>query len=123
MLRYDVPLLPADLTSCSRSVDSVKKALSGLLSRLHVLIIGPGLGREDYMQTFAKVALNIAKERGMYVVLDADGLYMVGQDISLIQGYRRAVLTPNVVEFKRLSENVVSVAPHTRPPTLPRAPH
>ena len=112
MPRYDLPLLPADLTSCTRSVDSVKDALSGLLSRLHVLIIGPGLGREDYMQTFAKVALNIAKERGMYVVLDADGLYMVGQDISLIQGYRRAVLTPNVVEFKRLSENVVSVAYH-----------
>ena len=113
MPRYDLPFLPADLTSCTRSVDSVKEALSGLLSRLHVLIIGPGLGREDYMQTFAKVALNIAKERGMYVVLDADGLYMVGQDISLIQGYRRAVLTPNVVEFKRLSENVVSVASHT----------
>ncbi|TBU44063.1 hypothetical protein BD309DRAFT_1000726 [Dichomitus squalens] len=87
-------------------IESVKETLSGLLSRLHVLIIGPGLGREDYMQTFAKLALHIAKEQGMYVVLDADGLYMVGQDTSLIQGYRRAVLTPNVVEFKRLSENV-----------------
>ena len=81
--------------------------LSSLLSRLHVLIVGPGLGREDYMVTFAKLAVNIAKERGMYLVLDADALWMIDQDIPLISGYRRAVLTPNVVEFKRLSESVV----------------
>ena len=59
------------------------------------------------MQAYAKLAVNIAKEQGMYIVLDADALWMVGQDTSLIHGYRRAVLTPNVMEFKRLSENVV----------------
>jgi len=58
------------------------------------------------MQSFAKMAVSIAKERKMYIVLDADGLYMIGDDISLIKGYRRAVLTPNVVEFKRLSEQI-----------------
>lgn len=58
------------------------------------------------MQSYAKTAVSIAKERGMYIVLDADGLYMIGEDISVIKGYRRAVLTPNVVEFKRLSEQV-----------------
>ena len=41
-------------------------------------------------------------------MLDADSLLLVGEDVSLIKGYRRAVLTPNVVEFKRLSERVVS---------------
>lgn len=76
-------------------------------------MIGPGLGREDYMLTFAKLALNLAKERGMYVVIDADGLYMVGQDVAVIKGYRRAVLTPNVVEFKRLSELVVRTTPRS----------
>jgi len=58
------------------------------------------------MQSYAKVAVTIAKEREMYIVLDADGLYMIGENISIIKGYRRAVLTPNVVEFKRLSEQV-----------------
>lgn len=58
------------------------------------------------MQTFAKMAVSIARERGMFIVLDADGLYMIGQDRAVIQGYRRAVVTPNVVEFKRLSEQV-----------------
>ena len=70
------------------------------------------------MQTYAKIAIEMAKKREMYVVLDADGLYMIGQDISVIKGYRRAVLTPNVVEFKRLSEQV-GIDPKT--PTDQRA--
>lgn len=47
----------------------------------------------------------------MFLVLDADSLLLVGMDHSLIKGYRRAVLTPNVVEFKRLSEQLVCVCP------------
>jgi ATP-dependent NAD(P)H-hydrate dehydratase len=47
--------------------------------------------------------------QGMFVVLDADALLLVGQDHSFIKGYRRAILTPNVMEFKRLSEQVVSI--------------
>ena len=89
----------------------MKSTLSSLLSRLHVLIVGPGLGREDYMINFAKLAVNIAKEQGMYLVLDADALWMIGHDLALVNGYRRAVPTPNVMEFKRLSENVVSSWP------------
>ena len=90
------------------SPDQVKSELSSLLSRLHVLVIGPGLGREDYMISHAKTALGLAKENGMYVVLDADALWMLGQDLGILKGYRRAVITPNVMEFKRLSEAVVS---------------
>ena len=92
----------------SSSPDSLKGELSSLFQRLHVLIVGPGLGREDYMQNFAKLAVNIAKEQKMYLVLDADALWMVGKDLSIIRGYNKAVLTPNVMEFKRLSEAVVS---------------
>ncbi|KAI6116826.1 Ribokinase-like protein [Pisolithus croceorrhizus] len=76
--------------------DKVKKELDSLLSRLHVLVLGPGLGREDYMQNYAKVALNLARSKAMFLVLDADALWMIGQDLSLVRGYRRAVLTPNV---------------------------
>ena len=94
-------------SSESLSPDQVKSELSSLLSRLHVLVIGPGLGREDYMISHAKAALNLAKENGMYVVLDADALWMLGQDLGILEGYRRAIITPNVMEFKRLSEAVV----------------
>lgn len=94
------------------SIDKIKPELQSILSRLHVLVIGPGLGREPYMQTFAKIALSLARQKGMFIVLDADALFIVGQDPSIIQGYRRAVVTPNVVEFKRLSEQI-GVDPNT----------
>ncbi|KAF8625685.1 hypothetical protein AX15_005260 [Amanita polypyramis BW_CC] len=58
------------------------------------------------MQTFARLALSLARERGMFLVLDADALWMIGRDLTIIKGYRRAVLTPNVVEFKRLVEQI-----------------
>lgn len=58
------------------------------------------------MQSYAKLAISLARQRGMYLVLDADALLLVGNDPAIIKGYRRAVLTPNVVEFKRLSEQV-----------------
>lgn len=58
------------------------------------------------MQSYARMALSIARSQGMFVVLDADALWMVNQDISIVKGYRRAVLTPNVMEFKRLSEKL-----------------
>ncbi|KAH7915268.1 Ribokinase-like protein [Hygrophoropsis aurantiaca] len=84
--------------------NKVRSELESLLARLHVLVIGPGLGREDYMQSYAHMALSIARDNAMFVVLDADALWMIGKDLSVIKGYRRAVVTPNVVEFKRLSE-------------------
>lgn len=101
------------LTLSASPQDRVLKDMDAILARLHVLVLGPGLGRETYMQSYARAALTLARERSMFVVLDADALWMLaGQSgkgeewISLVRGYRRAVLTPNVVEFKRLCELV-----------------
>ena len=58
------------------------------------------------MQNYARLAVQLARRRGMFIVLDADALFMVSEDIQIIKGYRRAVLTPNVVEFKRLVEKL-----------------
>jgi ATP-dependent NAD(P)H-hydrate dehydratase len=84
----------------------VANELDAILARLHVLVLGPGLGREAYMQQYARTALRLARVRAMFVVLDADALWMVGQALELVRGYRRAVVTPNVAEFKRLCEQV-----------------
>lgn len=46
-----------------RTTDSIRPELSSILSRLHVLVLGPGLGREDYMQNFARLAFIIAREQ------------------------------------------------------------
>ncbi|RXW21680.1 hypothetical protein EST38_g4174 [Candolleomyces aberdarensis] len=103
---YSPDLIVHPILNESSTSDQVTPQLQSLFTRLHVLIVGPGLGREPYMQSYAKLAISLARQRGMYLVLDADALLLVGHDPSIIKGYRRAVLTPNVVEFKRLSEQV-----------------
>ena len=35
-------------------------------------------------------------------VIDADGLFLVTRDLDLIRGQKNVVLTPNIIEFKRL---------------------
>jgi ATP-dependent NAD(P)H-hydrate dehydratase len=115
---YSPDLIVHPILGEESSYEKVESELRSLLSRLHVLVMGPGLGREGYMQTYARLALSIAREQTLFVVLDADALYMVGKELSLVKGYRRVVLTPNVVEFKRLSESA-GVSPDV--PTKERA--
>ncbi|KAH9072101.1 Ribokinase-like protein [Lactarius deliciosus] len=111
---YSPDLIVHPILRAETPPNSLRADLAALLSHLHVLVIGPGLGREEYMLTFARLALDIAKEQGMFLVLDADGLYMAGHQLDIVRGYRRAVLTPNVVEFKRLSEQA-GIDPNTPP--------
>ncbi|KAF9095441.1 hypothetical protein BGX23_000494 [Mortierella sp. AD031] len=76
--------------------------INALLKRLHVLVVGPGLSRDKGMLQTAKHGIEVAKEQGMYIVIDADGLYLIQNEPELIHGYKKAVLTPNLVEFSRL---------------------
>ncbi|EGG01238.1 uncharacterized protein MELLADRAFT_50177 [Melampsora larici-populina 98AG31] len=73
-----------------------------LISRLHVLVIGPGLGRDQEMQDWAKFAIEICKELNLFIVLDADALWLIQSDPDIIRNYKKAILTPNHVEFQRL---------------------
>lgn len=38
------------------------------------------------------------------IIVDADGLWLVTEQPSVIQGYQKAILTPNYMEFSRLYE-------------------
>ncbi|KAI5808140.1 Ribokinase-like protein [Peziza echinospora] len=73
-----------------------------LLSRVHVLVIGPGLGRDPHLQHTAGILIQEARKRGLGLVLDADSLFLVQNNPEIIRGYKNAILTPNVMEFKRL---------------------
>ncbi|KAM0752140.1 hypothetical protein T439DRAFT_201817 [Meredithblackwellia eburnea MCA 4105] len=84
----------------------VKETLSALLPRLHVLVIGPGLGRSESMQSAARTAIALCREKNLYIVIDADGLWLIQNEPDVVKGYKKAVLTPNVVEFERLCERV-----------------
>ncbi|KAM7380390.1 hypothetical protein PAMP_003692 [Pampus punctatissimus] len=45
-----------------------------------------------------------SKARDIPIVIDADGLWLVTQQPSVIQGYQKGILTPNFMEFTRLYE-------------------
>lgn len=72
------------------------------LDILHVVVIGPGLGRDQ--KIFNNVAQIIATCRRLSkpIVIDADGLFLVCQRPEIVRDYSQLVLTPNAVEFTRL---------------------
>lgn len=84
------------------SASDTAKPIIDMLSRLHVLVIGPGLGRDPLMQDTCAIVIKAAREANIPFVLDADGLFLAQTRPELVQGYKECILTPNVVEFGRL---------------------
>ena len=68
-------------------------------NRLHILIIGPGLGRDP--STVSQVAEIILKSP-LPMVIDADGIFVLEQNPTILDGKENVILTPNFPEFKRL---------------------
>ncbi|KAK9476034.1 Ribokinase-like protein [Lipomyces japonicus] len=83
-------------------LDDVLKPIYALLDRIHVVVVGPGLGRDKIMLDIASSVIQRAREKDLHIVIDADGLYLVQQNPDVIKGYAKAILTPNIVEFQRL---------------------
>ena len=93
----------------------ISREIASLLDRLHVVVIGPGLGRDSLMQETAANIIGEVRKREMPLVVDADGLWLVQNRPEVVRGYVHAILTLNIAEFKRLcdkmginSEEVVS---------------
>lgn len=72
------------------------------LERLHVLVIGPGLGRDRQIQQTVSELIRYCRQLQKPLVIDADGLFFLHQDITLIKDYSGVILTPNAMEFSRL---------------------
>jgi hypothetical protein len=50
-----------------------------MLPRLHSLVIGPGLGRDDTVLDAVGQIILAARARGLPMVIDADGLFLITQ--------------------------------------------
>lgn len=88
-----------------QTIDTVSDEVIAMLGRLHVIVIGPGLGRDEAMQeTCARVIVE-ARKQGIPFVLDADGLFLAQTRPELVQDCKECILTPNVVEFARLAKS------------------
>lgn len=109
----------------NESIEAISDQVIGMLSRLHVIVIGPGLGRDKAMQETCARVIAEARSRGIPFVLDADGLYLAQTRPELVDGYTECILTPNVVEFGRLAKakgfEVGEGAPEELCPKLARA--
>ncbi|EXX70858.1 NADHX dehydratase [Rhizophagus irregularis DAOM 197198w] len=89
-----------------KTSEEIINNVAKLLPRLHVMVIGPGLSRDNMMLECAKGIIAKAKEKDLPLVIDADGLYLIQNHPEIIKGYPNAILTPNVAEFKRLCEEM-----------------
>ncbi|GLI81388.1 hypothetical protein PoHVEF18_009767 [Penicillium ochrochloron] len=101
------PILPStDSVKDPKSINAPELAgpIISMLSRLHSLVIGPGLGRDGVTLKVVAEVIKEARSRSIPFVLDADGLLIVTEDPDLVKGYKECILTPNVVEFGRLAK-------------------
>ena len=94
------------------SVEHVEREMESWVERLHCLVVGPGLGRDPNMLAASERIIQIAKQHNKPLVIDADGLYLIGRSLDIIRGYENAILTPNAAEFHRLYNAAFHCAPN-----------
>ncbi|PAA81138.1 hypothetical protein BOX15_Mlig026390g2, partial [Macrostomum lignano] len=81
--------------------ESASRELELWLPRFHAVLVGPGLGRGECVAG-AEAAIKLAVSLNKPLVIDADGLAVVCSRPHLISGASRVLLTPNIVELRRL---------------------
>ncbi|XP_043663886.1 ATP-dependent (S)-NAD(P)H-hydrate dehydratase isoform X2 [Vespula pensylvanica] len=83
------------------------KHIKPWLDRLHVIIIGPGLGRDDKILKVIVELISVCRELKKPLVIDADGLFLIFQKPDIIKDYPDLILTPNAMEFSRLAKSIL----------------
>lgn len=84
--------------------DVILPKISAVLSRSDVVVVGPGYGRDNVLLRTLVRVIEELKVLNKPVIFDADALYLLLLKPSLVHNYPKAVLTPNVVEFKRIAD-------------------
>lgn len=80
--------------------------LENWLQRLHVVVIGPGLGRDDTTVELSYRIIQKLKSSGITTIIDADGMHVLTKFPDLMENFSSAVVTPNEIEFQRLCSAV-----------------
>lgn len=78
------------------------------MNRKDVVVLGPGLGRAPESLNLAYDIINKCKEMQKPLVIDADGLYAIYKNASILNNYPSpgVILTPNNMEVKRLKQAI-----------------
>ncbi|CAH1159753.1 unnamed protein product [Phaedon cochleariae] len=96
---YSPELIVLPVLDDSKAIEKIEP----WLDRLHVVLIGPGLGRHDNTFEVIENVIQSCRSQRIPMVIDADGLYFVSKKPEVIKDYPAPIiLTPNVMEFNRL---------------------
>jgi ATP-dependent NAD(P)H-hydrate dehydratase len=96
-------------TRQKHTIQTTIGSITASFPSLHTLCVGPGLGRHELLFPVVRGVLEKAMKCNLALVLDADALYMLslGEYRDLLKrllGYENVVMTPNLMEWKRLKE-------------------
>jgi len=58
----------------------------------------------------AELVIAAAVKGGPSLVIDADGLWVLTHNLSIVKGFDRCILTPNAVEFERIREKMIETS-------------
>lgn len=97
---FPEPLTPEQHEAeVSRAVSEVE----AWLPRLHVLVVGSGLGRDPLLLAIVERCIAAAKREALALVIDGDAIFLVARNPALVRGYRQCVITPNLGEYRRFA--------------------
>ena len=97
-----------DTNDYDKQINKLAKPIIDTFPRIHSLVIGPGLGRSLPVLDIVTVVIKDAIIRDIPIVIDADGLFLVTQNMNVIKGYKKCILTPNGAEFERLLTSAIN---------------
>ena len=109
----EVMLYPIDSTDDKILFN--KDNIDGLLNKVQVLTCGMGLGKSEEAH---KIIYYIIESFSGKLILDADALNILSENISILNKSKaKIVLTPHMMEFKRLYDGMNNVGAMHREPT------
>lgn len=83
-------------------VENRSDCLREVLSWCTTIVIGPGLGRDEWSETTLKTVLDHALEKHKPIVIDADALNLYAQNRRFILPKHLAIVTPHPAEAARI---------------------
>ncbi|RWS31144.1 ATP-dependent (S)-NAD(P)H-hydrate dehydratase-like protein [Leptotrombidium deliense] len=99
---YSPELMVYPLLDSSNALEEI----SMILPKMHSVVIGPGLGRNESLLSTVGGIINKVKDMDLPMILDADSLHFICKCPDIVRGYQKAILTPNAAEFDRLYATV-----------------
>lgn len=101
---FDLAVEQEDQLAQEKLVEKMTREVSSMMDRMHVLVIGPGLGRCPLVLRATAQIMKIGIEMNLSMVVDADALFLLTlpENRGIFECYDKVVLTPNVIEYKRL---------------------